>query len=164
MDAVRLIEVTARALARAKDETRIMTESWQAQTLARAIGGRLTAHGPPGPHGETLAFSEAGDGGHDGAPPGPQGVSEGVRAARLTTVADPSAALEALERLLDQAAVALVAVASSAQEGTAYWQCMEMVDATDELRDQVLDLRRIHRGPTGRDGADPMRGSRAGQS
>ncbi|MFE9249609.1 DUF6099 family protein [Streptomyces sp. NPDC007088] len=161
---MRLIELTARALSRAEDETRIMTESWQAQTLARAIGGRLTAHGPPGLRGETLPWSEAAAGGDDGAPPGPPGVPEGVRAARLTTVTDPSAALEALERLLDQVAAALVAVASSAQEGTAYGQCMEMVDATDELRDRVLDLRRTLRGPTAGEEAGPPPGSRAGQS
>lgn len=155
MDAERLIEVTARALARAKDETRIMTESWQAQTLARAIGGRLTTHGPSGLREEALPLSAAGVGGHDGAPPGPHGMPDGVRAARLTTVADPSATLEALDRLLEEVAVALVAVASSAQEATAYWQCMEMVDATDELRDLVMDLRRILRRLTARDGAGP---------
>lgn len=140
MDAVRLVAETERALAAARDETRIMAECWQAQILACAVGGRLALTGPPALREEALGLAEAG--GRESVLPAVGATAGGVRAARLTAVADPAVALAILERLLESASAALVAVATSAQEDGAYWQCMEAIDAADDARDRVRRIRR----------------------
>lgn len=47
MDAVRLIVTSRRALAAGGQVPELLTEVWQAQALAQAIGGRLALVGPP---------------------------------------------------------------------------------------------------------------------
>lgn len=47
MDAVRLIVTSRRALAAGGQVPELLTEVWQAQALAQAIGSRLALVGPP---------------------------------------------------------------------------------------------------------------------
>jgi hypothetical protein len=44
--------------------------------------------------------------------------------------------------LLGDVGIALVALASSADDEGTYWQCMEAIDAADESRDRVLEMLR----------------------
>ena len=44
--------------------------------------------------------------------------------------------------LLGEVGIALVGVASSADDEATYWQCMEAIDAADESRDRVLEMLR----------------------
>ena len=58
MDAMRLIVASRRALARGAGAPELMTEVWQAQALAQAIGSRLAVSGPPELRGEALGLTE----------------------------------------------------------------------------------------------------------
>ena len=58
MDAVRLIMNSRRALAGSGGAPDIMTEVWQAQALAQAIGSRLAVYGPPELRGEAIGLTE----------------------------------------------------------------------------------------------------------
>ncbi|MGW6055991.1 DUF6099 family protein [Streptomyces sp. NPDC055189] len=141
MEAMRLIEVSRRALARSQESSDIVTEVWQSQTLAQAIGSRLAIAGPPELRGEALGLSEVsgrGCGVLDG-----QGLgTEGIRAARLTGISQAYDVLQGLDELLGEVGIALVGVAMGADGEGAYWQCMEAIDAADESRDRVLEMLR----------------------
>ncbi|MGX2993957.1 DUF6099 family protein [Streptomyces sp. JNUCC 64] len=141
MDALRLIGINRQALAGSDDPAGIMAESWQAQALAQVIGSRLAVTGPPELRGEALRLSEVGGRGC-GALAHPSLGTEGIRAARLTGIADPHTALLRLGSLLGEVGIALVGIASTAEDQGAYWQCMEAIDAADECRDRVLDMLR----------------------
>ncbi|MGW1895523.1 DUF6099 family protein [Streptomyces sp. NPDC002004] len=141
MDAVRLIRTSRRALAESQDTPEILTEVWQAQALAQAIGSRLAVSGPPELRGEALGLSEVGGRGC-GALGTPPLTMDGIRAARLTELGDARTALLGLGGLLGEVGIALVGVACSADEEGAYWQCMEAIDAADECRDRVLEMLR----------------------
>ncbi|MEU6672744.1 DUF6099 family protein [Streptomyces sp. NPDC046853] len=143
MEAMRLIEVSRHALARSQDSSDIVTEVWQSQTLAQAIGSRLAIAGPPELRGEALGLSEVGGrcwGVLDG--PGPGLGTEGIRAARLTGIGEAYDVLQGLDELLGEVGIALVGVAMGADGEGAYWQCMEAIDAADESRDRVLEMLR----------------------
>jgi hypothetical protein len=58
MDAMRLILTSRRALAGSNGRTQTLTEVWQAQALAQAIGSRLAVSGPPELRGEALGLTE----------------------------------------------------------------------------------------------------------
>ncbi|RPE39824.1 hypothetical protein EDD90_2842 [Streptomyces sp. Ag109_O5-1] len=58
MDAMRLIVASRRALAHGAGVPELMTEVWQAQALAQAIGSRLAVSGPPELRGEALGLTE----------------------------------------------------------------------------------------------------------
>ena len=58
MDAVRLIVTSRRALAAGGGVRELLTEVWQAQALAQAIGSRLAVAGPPELRGEALGLTE----------------------------------------------------------------------------------------------------------
>jgi hypothetical protein len=60
--------------------------------------------------------------------------------------------------LLGEVGIALVGIASAADEEATYWQCMEAIDAADESRDRVLEM--LRRLPV-RDEAERERGSAA---
>lgn len=83
-----------------------------------------------------------------GSPAGagsPAGVSTGAgppRAARLTGVRDAPGTLRALRALLGEIGHALVGLTGSAEDETAYWQCIEALDAVDEAKDRVRALAR----------------------
>ncbi|MEU6658481.1 DUF6099 family protein [Streptomyces sp. NPDC046821] len=138
MDAVRLIRASRRALAESQDAPAITREAWQAQALAQAMGNRIAAEGPPELRGEALGLSEAGGRGCGGSAIPVIGAG-GIRAAQLTEFADPHKALMALAALLGEVGIALVGIASEAEEG-AYWHCMDAIDAADESRDRVLEI------------------------
>ncbi|MFD5573563.1 DUF6099 family protein [Streptomyces cadmiisoli] len=141
MDAVRLILTSRRALAASGDVPQIMTEVWQAQALAQAIGSRLAVFGPPELRGEALGLTElAGRG--CGVLDTPQFDTEELRAARLTELGDARQALLSLGGLLGEVGIALVGIACSAPDEGRYWQCMEAIDAADESRDRVLEMLR----------------------
>jgi hypothetical protein len=141
MDAVRLITTSRRALAVGGEAAQILTEVWQAQALAQAIGSRLAVSGPPELRGEALGLTElAGRG---------CGVLDtyaldpaDLRAARLTELDDAREALLRLGGLLGEVGIALVGIASAAADEATYWQCMEAIDAADESRDRVLEMLR----------------------
>ncbi|MCN9242955.1 DUF6099 family protein [Streptomyces sp. RY43-2] len=141
MDAVRLITASRDALAGSGDETKIMAEAWQAYALAQAIGSRLAVSGPPQLRGEALGLTElAGRG--CGVLDTPCVDVADLRAAQLTDLGDAHKALLDLGALLVELGMALVAVASAADDESTYWQCMEAIDAADESRDRVREMLR----------------------
>ncbi|MBW8700265.1 hypothetical protein MBT84_11705 [Streptomyces sp. MBT84] len=141
MEAVRLIVTSRRALAGSGDGSRIMTEAWQAYALAQAIGSRLAVSGPPELRGEALGLTElAGRG--CGVLDTPSIDVADLRAAQLTDLGDARGALLDLATLLVELGMALVAVASAADDEGTYWQCMEAIDAADESRDRVREMLR----------------------
>jgi hypothetical protein len=143
MDAVRLIVTSRRALAGSGGTPQIMAEIWQAQALAQAIGSRLAVSGPPELRGEALGLTElAGRGCGVLDPPDIAADTESLRAAQLTELGDARQALLCLGGLLGEVGIALVGLASAADDERTYWQCMEAIDAADEARDRVLEMLR----------------------
>ena len=141
MDAMRLIVVSRRALAHGAGVPELMTEVWQAQALAQAIGSRLAVSGPPELRGEALGLTElAGRGcGVLGTPDLDPGA---LRAAQLTELDDARQTLLSLGGLLGEVGITRVGMASTAADEATYWQCMEAIDAADESRDRVLEMLR----------------------
>ena len=158
MDAVQLIMASRGALAGSGDGRRVMTEAWQAYALAQAIGSRLAVSGPPELRGEALGLTElAGRG--CGVLDTPCIDVADLRAAQLTDLGDARRALLDLGTLLVELGMALVAVASAADDEGTYWQCMEAIDAADESGDRVREmLRRL----AARDGEARERNTTAG--
>ncbi|MFG2554756.1 DUF6099 family protein [Streptomyces sp. NPDC048581] len=141
MDAVRLIKTSRRALAGSGSLPETMTEVWQAQALAQAIGSRLAVFGPPELRGEALGLTElAGRG--CGVLEAPNLAEGDLRAAQLTELGDARQSLMQLGSLLGEVGIALVGVASAADGESTYWRCMEAIDAADESRDRVLEMLR----------------------
>ncbi|MFF4396196.1 DUF6099 family protein [Streptomyces sp. NPDC001480] len=141
MDAVRLIVTSRRALAASSEVAQALTEVWQAQALAQAIGSRLAVSGPPELRGEALGLTElAGRG--CGVLDTPALDPGDLRAAQLTELDDARQALLCLGGLLGEVGIALVGIASAAADEATYWQCMEAIDAADESRDRVLEMLR----------------------
>ncbi|WP_206306392.1 DUF6099 family protein [Streptomyces humi] len=141
MDATRLIVASRRALAHGAGVAELMTEVWQAQALAQAIGSRLAVSGPPELRGEALGLTElAGRG--CGVLTTPDLDPGTLRAAQLTELADARQTLLSLGGLLGEVGITLVGMASAAADETTYWQCMEAIDAADESRDRVLEMLR----------------------
>ncbi|MFE7174372.1 DUF6099 family protein [Streptomyces sp. NPDC057616] len=141
MDAVRLIVTSRRALTGSSGMPETMTEVWQAQALAQAIGSRLAVAGPPELRGEALGLTElAGRG--CGVLDTPRLTTEELRAAQLTDLGDARQALLCLGGLLGEVSIALVGVACAADDESTYWQCMEAIDAADESRDRVREMLR----------------------
>ncbi|MFF7447896.1 MULTISPECIES: DUF6099 family protein [unclassified Streptomyces] len=139
MDAVRLIVTSRRALAASGAVPQILTEVWQAQALAQAIGSRLAVSGPPRLRGEALGLTElAGRG--CGVLDTPELATDDLRAAQLTELGDARQVLLCLGGLLGEVGIALVGLACAADDEGAYWQCMEAIDAADEARDRVLEM------------------------
>ncbi|MDJ0344713.1 DUF6099 family protein [Streptomyces sp. H10-C2] len=142
MDAVRLIMATRHALEQAWQVQDLITEAWQAQALAEAVGGHLALHGPPELRAAGFSVCEAG-GGRGCGPvgvPGPR--MDAVRAAILTGVREPARALTELRDLLSELGAALVGVACSADDEAVYWQCIDAVDAAEDSKDRVCALLR----------------------
>lgn len=151
MDAVSLIKATRHALADCTAVSAIVTEAWQAQALAEAVGSRLAVSGPPAARSEALGLSEAGSRACRSLREVAHRAGES-RAARLTEIRDPRGALLDLAELLGETGAALVGVAVSAEQEGLYWQCIEAIDAADESGDRVGGiLRRLefqeHGGP-----------------
>ncbi|AOR31608.1 hypothetical protein BFF78_11595 [Streptomyces fodineus] len=141
MDAVRLILTSRRALAAGADAGEVMAEVWQAQALAQAIGSRLAVSGPPELRGEALGLTELAGRGCGVLDP-PEVDLGDLRAAQLTELDDARETLLCLGGLLGEVGIALVGMASAADDETTYWQCMEAIDAADESRDRVLEMLR----------------------
>ncbi|MBY8338903.1 hypothetical protein JYK17_02510 [Streptomyces sp. KC 17012] len=119
----------------------MLTEVWQAQALAQAIGSRLAVAGPPELRGEALGLTElAGRG--CGVLDTPRLATEDLRAAQLTELGDARQALVCLGGLLGEVGIALVGLACAADDESTYWQCMESIDAADESRDRVREMLR----------------------
>jgi len=119
----------------------IVSEAWQAQALAEAVGSHLAASGPRLVRAEARGLSEAG--GRACGTLRESALHAGrVRAARLSGIQDARCALLDLGGLLGETGVALVGVAVSAEEEGFYWQCMEAIDAADESVDRVAGMLR----------------------
>ncbi|GAA1433237.1 DUF6099 family protein [Streptomyces thermospinosisporus] len=141
MDAVRLIVTSRRALAASGGAPELLTEVWQAQALAQAVGSRLAVAGPPELRGEALGLTElAGRG--CGVLDTPVIAPGELRAAQLTELGDARQSLTDLGGLLGEVGMALVGLACAADDEATYWQCMEAIDAADESRDRVLEMLR----------------------
>jgi len=141
MEAMRLIVMSRRALAGGGGPPQVMAEVWQAQALAQAIGSRLAVTGPPELRGEALGLTElAGRG--CGVLDRPDIDTEALLAARLTELGDARQTLTSLGGLLGEVGIALVGLASAADDEGTYWQCMEAIDAADESRDRVREMLR----------------------
>lgn len=141
MEAERLIEAGRRALAASRGTPAIMAEAWQAQALARTVGGQLVRCGPAELRTEARGLSEIGGRGaavldHPMVPAG------AARAAQLSEVVDVPRALSALGLLLGDVGIALVGVACDTEEDGLYWQCIEAIDAVDESIDRVYGMLR----------------------
>ncbi|WP_238419495.1 DUF6099 family protein [Streptomyces taklimakanensis] len=153
MDAVPLIEDTRRALAHSKEAADVLTEAWQAQALAEAVGAHLVTAGPPEVRTQAGGLCEAG-GRACGSLRGAGHPADGARAAGMTEIRDLLAALRDLCGLLDETGGALVRLAVDAEEGT-YWRCIEGIDAADECGDRAMAIirrlarcgRRLRRAP-----------------
>lgn len=141
MEAERLIEVGRRALAASREAMDIMAEAWQAQALARTVGGRLVMSGPMELRGEARGLSEIGGRGGS-VTDRPVMLTGGARASQLTEVADVRGTLSALALLLGELGIALVGVACDTGEEGLYWQCIEAIDAADESLDRVHGMLR----------------------
>src|SRR4051812_31106396 len=141
MDAMRLIVASRRALAGSGGVPETLTEIWQAQALAQAIGSRLAVYGPPELRGEALGLTELAGRGCGVLDTPALGV-EDLRAAQLTELGDARLALLCLGGLLGEVGIALVGIACAADDEGTYWQCMEAIDAADESRDRVLEMLR----------------------
>ncbi len=119
-----------------------MAEAWQAQALARAVGGRLASCGPAEVRTEARELGET-SGPATAVPDHPVVPAGEVRARLLTEVADVRVALTSLARLLGEVGIALVGIACDTEDGL-YWQCIEAIDAVDESVDRVhAMLRRL---------------------
>lgn len=140
MEAERLIATGRHALAESRTALDIVAEAWQAQTLAQAIGSHLVLCGPLELRSEARGLSEIGGG--RGPMDHPVLRNGGPRAAQLTEVGDPRAALTALGALLGEVGIALVGVACATDEEGLYWQCIEAIDAADEAGDRVRGMLR----------------------
>ncbi|MER5556453.1 DUF6099 family protein [Streptomyces sp. NPDC002793] len=141
MEAERLIALGRSALAESRGTPAVMAEAWQAQALARAVGGQLVRGGPAELRAEARELSETCALGsavldHPMVPAG------GVRASQLSDVADVPRALAALALLLGEAGIALVGVACGTEEEALYWQCIESIDAVDESVDRIHGMLR----------------------
>ncbi len=141
MDAVRLIVTNRRALAASRGIPELLTEVWQAQALAQAIGSRLAVAGPPELRGEALGLTELAGRGCGVLDSRDCGPGE-LRAAQLTELGEARQALMHLGGLLGEVGIALVGIACSVDDEATYWQCMEAIDAADESRDRVLEMLR----------------------
>ncbi|MEU6068034.1 MULTISPECIES: DUF6099 family protein [Streptomyces] len=141
MEAMRLIVTSRSALAGSGDAPGILAEVWQAQALAQAIGSRLAVSGPPELRGEALGLTELAGRGCGVLDP-PELDPGDLRAAQLTELDDARETLLCLGGLLGEVGIALVGMASSADDQATYWQCMEAIDAADESRDRVLEMLR----------------------
>ncbi|MGK5729545.1 DUF6099 family protein [Streptomyces sp. URMC 124] len=140
MDAVRLIGATRTALAQARAVHDIVTEAWQTQALAGAVGGHLAVHGPFEARAAAGSLSEAGSRASGALRHTLRAGA--IRAGQLTEVRDPWGALAGLCGLLGEVGIALVGVACSSGEDAMYWQCIEAIDAADETSDRVRWLQR----------------------
>ncbi|MEU6477703.1 DUF6099 family protein [Streptomyces sp. NPDC047017] len=141
MDAMRLIVASRRALAGCGEAPAVLTEVWQAQALAQAVGSRLAVSGPPELRGEALGLTElAGRG--CGVLDAPDLAPDELRAAQLTELTDARRTLLCLGGLLGEVGIALVGIASAAADERTYWQCVEAIDAADESRDRVREMLR----------------------
>lgn len=141
MDAVRLIVTNRRALATSRGIPELLTEVWQAQALAQAMGSRLAVAGPPELRGEALGLTELAGRGCGVLDSRDCGPGE-LRAAQLTDLGEARQALMHLGGLLGEVGIALVGIACSVDDEATYWQCMEAIDAADESRDRVLEMLR----------------------
>ncbi|MEU1625909.1 DUF6099 family protein [Streptomyces sp. NPDC020096] len=141
MDAARLIAATRHALAQATEVAAVIAEAWQAQALAQAIGGFLAVRGDPASRDAARALCLAGDRARDAAQP-PGARANAVRAAGLTGVRDPTAALRLLLAILAETGAALAAIACATEDERVYWQCIDALDATDDSKDRVRALLR----------------------
>ncbi|MFD8233882.1 DUF6099 family protein [Streptomyces sp. NPDC059696] len=141
MDAVRLIVTSRRSLAAGGDARETLAEVWQAQALAQAIGSRLAVAGPPELRGEALGLTELAGRGCGVLDP-PELAPGELRASQLTELGDAHHTLMYLGGLLGEVGIALVALASAADDEGTYWQCMEAIDAADESRDRVREMLR----------------------
>jgi hypothetical protein len=129
MDAARLVEQAERAMSGAPQPEAVIAEAWQAYELTEAVGRLLTADHHDGP------VARAGPGPVVAAPGG-----DPPRAERLTGVRDPEGTLRRLRTLLGEIGLALVALTCTAEDETAYWSCIEALDAVDESKDRVRAL------------------------
>lgn len=153
MDAARLVAEAERAMAGSPQPEDVIAEAWQAFELTEAVGWLLAADDGDGRERETRgAVAERAAAAEHGRPEvraGPDPATGAVtgaagagppRAARLTGVRDPAGTLRALRILLGGIGLALVAITCTAEDETAYWQCIEALDAVDEAKDRVRTL------------------------
>ncbi|MGY3679102.1 DUF6099 family protein [Streptomyces sp. TE33382] len=141
MEAERLIEIGRRALAESRGALSIMAEAWQAQALARTVGGKLAQGGPLELRSDARGLSEIGGSGVS-VLDHPMVLAGGTRASQLSEVADVRRTLAGLALLLGESGIALVGVACDTGEDGLYWQCIEAIDATDESMDRVHGMLR----------------------
>lgn len=179
MDAARLVAEAERVMRGAPQPEQVIAEAWQAFELAEAMsrligadrpgaggegcgggscagdghGSGSVGSGGPGGLGES-AVRERGAAERPVARAGPAPVVTGTgagppRAARLTGVRDPAGTVRALRVLLGEIGLALVDATCAAEDETAYWLCIEALDAVDEAKEQAGQLARFAGGEGG---------------
>ncbi|MEY9872671.1 hypothetical protein ABH931_002148 [Streptacidiphilus sp. MAP12-33] len=151
MDALRLIKATRHALVEARSASDVTVEAWQAcrvteavaQTAALALTQRALESGTGcGPVEVARALAEAGAHAAECVGRPPDEPLTGDRAARLTELADPLAAVRELRVLLREVCQSLLVVALGAEEQSLYWCCVDGVDAAFEARELATELMR----------------------
>jgi len=155
MDAARLVAEAERSMNRNRQPENVIAEAWQAFELTDAVerllgeeGERPGAAARPGDDRPGAALRDPG-GTALRAGPAPVVSVTGLgppRAARLTSVRDPTGTLRALRVLLGEIGLALVEFITAAADEEAYWQSIEALDAVDEAKDRVRALAGTHPG------------------
>jgi hypothetical protein len=152
MDALRLIKTTRHALVEARTAADVTAEAWQAcrvteavaQTAALTLTRRTLEGGGSGcgPVEVARALAEAGAHAAECVGRPPDEPLTGDRAARLSELADPVAAVRELRVLLREVCQSLLVVALGADEPSLYWACVDGVDAAFEARELATELMR----------------------
>ncbi|MFF7988182.1 DUF6099 family protein [Kitasatospora xanthocidica] len=137
MEALRLIKTARHALAEARHVPDVLAEARQAALLTEAVGARLAESEDEGFTGLGQQLAEAGA--HAAVCLDRSVVRAalvgGGRAARLTELGEPAAALGALDGLLREVGETLVVLACGAETESLYWTCIDGVDAVSECKD-----------------------------
>jgi Family of unknown function (DUF6099) len=163
MDAARLVAEAERVMRGHPQPEDVIAEAWQAYELTEAVGLLLAAADGTAGDGAGRDAARRRDGaspaGQWGAAAGPGGVGGGtgretpprpviaagpglLRSARLTGVRDPAGTVHALRLLLGEIGLALVDITCAAEDETAYWACVEALDAVDEAKERARALAR----------------------
>ncbi|GAB7183162.1 DUF6099 family protein [Kitasatospora sp. Ki12] len=137
MEALRLIKTARHALTEARHVPDVLAEARQAALLTEAVGARLAESADEELTGLGQQLAEAGA--HAAVCLDRSVVRaalvSGGRAARLTGLGEPAAALGALDGLLQEVGETLVVLACGAETESLYWTCIDGVDAVSECKD-----------------------------
>lgn len=126
-------------LGRASSEDETRSAVIMALSLGLAFGANLSVSGPVKLRGEALALSEDCGRGR-GAITG--GCRIDVQEFQGVDGDDLRAILREMGFLLGEVGIAMVGIACAADDYSTYWSSMEVIDATDEAGDRIVEMLR----------------------